>query len=217
MAKARMRNRVTEAAALLLGPTPDAWLDAALADLPTLLLDHAECEKKAAGSALSLMYRYADQPALCAAASRFAREELRHYEIVADLLRRRGISYRRLAPSGYAAALRALVRDAEPGRLLDTLLVAAIIEARSWERFSRLTDRLRDLGTEPELTDCYARLLASEARHAATYLKLADTIDVTGEVPEKMANIALIEWQLITAPCAELRFHSGMPALITRA
>ena len=123
---------------LLRGPSPDAWLDAALADLPTLLLDHAECEKKAAGSALSLIYRYGDRSAICTAAARFVREELRHFEMVARLLRVRGIAYRRLAPARYAGALRSVVRNSEPARLVDTLLVAAFIEARSCERFGRL-------------------------------------------------------------------------------
>lgn len=212
MADARARKREADVAALLLGPTPDAWIDAALADLPTLLLDHAECEKKAAGSALSLMYRYADQPALCAAASRFAREELRHYEMVVALLRKRGIAYRRLPPSAYAGRLRGLARDVEPGRLLDTLLIAAVIEARSWERFGRLAGRLQTLGAAQNLADFYTRLLASEARHAATYLSLADAVDSADEASARIAAIARLEWQLINAPCAELRFHSGVPA-----
>ena len=197
--------------ALLQGPSPHGWLDAAVSDLPTLLIDHAECEKKAAGSALSLIYRYPQHYDLCAAASRFAREELRHYEIVARLLRVRDVAHQRLAPSNYAAGLRSCVRSAEPGRLLDTLLVAAFIEARSCERFGMLTTRLDDIGSEPDLTDCYARLLAAEARHAKTYLRLARQVDVHDEIDARIATIAQVEWQLINSPAAALRFHSGVP------
>ena len=207
------RGTVTHAAhGLLLGPTPDAWLAAALADLPTLLLDHAECEKKAASSALGLLYRYPDHPSLCAAASRLAREELRHYEIVDRLRRRRGIAYRRLPAGAYAAGLHALVRRGEPGRLLDTLLVAAVIEARSCERFDRLAAALASVGTEIELAELYAGLLASEARHAATYLTLARHLDGEEAIAGRCAMIAQVEWDVINAPAAALRFHSGVRA-----
>lgn len=203
---------------LLLGATPTTWLDAALADLPTLLLDHAECEKKAAGSALSLVYRYPERYSLTLFASRIAREELRHFEMLNALMRARGIAYRRVTACRYAGALRQLVADHEPARLVDTLLVAAIIEARSWERFGAVATALDALNTgsdaavpAAELAVFYRRLQLSEARHAANYLTQARALLDASTIAEKLARIAALEWQLISTPDAELRFHSGPP------
>ena len=118
--------------------TPAAWLDRALADLDTLLIDHANCEKKAASTALSLLYRYVDRPQLLHKLSRLAREELRHFEQVLTILKRRNVPYEHITASRYAAGLMGHVRKEEPGRLVDTLIVGAFIEARSCERFAAL-------------------------------------------------------------------------------
>ena len=126
--------------------TPDAWLAAAEEAIPLLLLDHASLELRAAQQAQKLIRRYAGAPAPSVSAgstnlkllnkmSRLAREELRHFEQVLVILDQRGIAYRPISASRYAGALHAHIRRREPGRLVDTLIVGAIIEARSCERF----------------------------------------------------------------------------------
>ena len=139
--------------------TPQSWLDQVASALPTLLVDHANCEKKAASTALNLMYRYVDKPDMMLRLSKLAREELRHFEQVLAIMRKRGIDYMHLSPSRYAGGLREGVRKQEPGRLLDILLVSAIIEARSCERFEKLVPVL-----DEDLADFYASLLKSEAQ-----------------------------------------------------
>ena len=115
----------------LLCDTPATWLAEVPKRLPELLIDHANCEKKAAGTALNLIYKYVDHPDLLQRLSKLAREELRHFEQVHRLMRERGISYHHLSPARYAGALRKSVRQGEPERLVDILVVGAIVEARS--------------------------------------------------------------------------------------
>lgn len=194
---------------VLLVPTPDAWLDEAPRRLPELLVDHANCELKAASTALGFLYRYADRPAFAQRMSKLAREELRHYEQVRRIISDRGEAFTRLTASRYAGGLREAVREDEPGKLLDLLLVAALIEARSCERFAALGPRLTgDLGR------FYAGLLESEARHCANYIALAN--DETGagdeELEARLAEFRAIEAKLITEPDPQFRFHSGVPA-----
>jgi tRNA-(ms[2]io[6]A)-hydroxylase len=198
-------------AAFLRVATPQAWVERALADLEALLLDHAACEQKAAATALSLMHRYAPFERLVERMSRLAREELRHFEQVRAQMRRAGIQFRTISASRYAAALRACVRHTEPARLLDTLLVGALIEARSCERFALLAPRL------PEPLDrFYAGLLASEARHFEDYLVLAREAAIAGsigeaEVEARLGELLAVEATLVTAPDPQFRFHSGLP------
>lgn len=183
--------------------TPDAWLGQATEHLPELLIDHANCEKKAAGSALSMLYRYVERPELMRALSRLAREELRHFEQVCDHLQHRGIPYRHLSSSRYAPGLRSHIRTHEPARLIDSLLVGAVVEARSCERFLRLTEVLTgDLG------EFYQRLLSSEARHFKGYLRLADSY-ATEPFDSKLAEILDTEAALIESSDTDFRFHSG--------
>jgi tRNA 2-(methylsulfanyl)-N6-isopentenyladenosine37 hydroxylase len=188
-------------------PTPQGWVDAAAAStaLETLLVDHANCEKKAASTALAMLFRYEAHEALSERLSRLAREELRHFEQVRQLMRARGIAWRRVPASRYAAGLAAAARKAEPGRLVDRLIVGAFIEARSCERFALLAPRL-----DPELGRFYAGLLASEARHFRHYLELARGFDPAG-VDARVAAIRSVENDLATSPDTELRFHSGPP------
>jgi len=188
-------------------PTPQGWVDAAAAPdaLPTLLVDHANCEKKAASTALAMLFRYEAHEALSERLSRLAREELRHFEQVRQLMRARGIAWRRVPASRYGAGLAAAARKAEPGRLVDRLIVGAFIEARSCERFALLAPRL-----DPELGRFYAGLLASEARHFRHYLELARGFDSRG-VAARVAAIRDAENALATSPDTELRFHSGPP------
>lgn len=183
--------------------TPDAWVENALASPDIMLIDHAHCEKKAASTALSLMYRYVDNPELLNKMSRLAREELRHFEQVLAIMNDRGICYRHLSPSRYAAGLRQAVRTQDPDRLVDVLFVGAIIEARSCERFATLAPHL-----DPALTNFYTGLLKSEARHYQDYLGLAEKA-ADGSVEDRIRIFLDLENELVTQPDTEFRFHSG--------
>lgn len=188
-------------------PTPSAWVDWALENPAILLVDHANCEKKAAATALNLMYRYVDQPRLLHKLSRLAREELRHFEQVLALMQRRDIAYPQLAAARYAGDLRRAVRGREPERLLDTLLVGALIEARSCERFAALVPAV-----DRELGAFYQSLLKSEARHFQDYLGLAAGL-VPGEaLQDRLSQLRELEASLISREDREFRFHSGVPA-----
>ncbi|MFV0277320.1 MAG: tRNA-(ms[2]io[6]A)-hydroxylase [Parahaliea sp.] len=186
--------------------TPPAWVDWALEHPELLLVDHANCEKKAASTALNLMYRYTDHPRLLNKLSRLAREELRHFEQVIAIMGRRGIDYARISAARYAKGLRDAVRNSEPGRLVDTLLVGAIIEARSCERFAALVPVL-----DEELADFYTSLLKSESRHFSDYLKLARELGSDEEVEQRLALLLAVEQGLVETPDSEFRFHSGVP------
>lgn len=168
-----------------------------------LLIDHANCEKKAAATAVGLMYRYSDHLPLLHSMSRLAREELRHFEQVMAILAARDIRYRHLSAARYAGGLHALVRTHEPARLVDILLAGAFIEARSCERFATLAPYL-----DVDLGKFYGALLRSEARHFHDYLALAKTA-CDGSIDARLAVFAARERELIEATDIELRFHSG--------
>ncbi|MBC6429292.1 MAG: tRNA-(ms[2]io[6]A)-hydroxylase [Cellvibrionales bacterium] len=192
--------------------TPQAWAKAAAADLPTLLIDHANCEKKAAATALALIHRYPQDPKLLHQMSRLVREELRHFEQVLSLLQERQIPYAPLSASRYAAALHRHIRSKDPARLIDHLIIGAIIEARSCERFFTLLDHL-----DPKLRTFYQSLLTSEARHFQTYLKLAqqtatNTPNPKQTITTRTTHFLTQEKELIETPDNQLRFHSGPPA-----
>jgi tRNA-(ms[2]io[6]A)-hydroxylase len=186
--------------------TPRAWIDWALANPDILLVDHANCEKKAASTALNLMYRYVDHYRLLNRLSRLAREELRHFEQVIALMKTRQVAYPQLTAARYAGELRKLVRSHEPARLVDTLLVGAIIEARSCERFAALVPVL-----DEELAGFYASLLKSESRHFSDYLRLAEELGSAEEVAGRLPILLARERELIESPDTEFRFHSGVP------
>ncbi len=200
-----MSSTVPELAQILLAPTPPAWVDAAVERWRELLIDHASCEKKAASSALALMFAYPEDVRLGAALSRLAREELRHFERVEALMRRLGVANTRLVPGRYAAGLRALLRTTNPGRKLDLLLTGALIEARSAERFRLLAPRL-----PAPLGAFYAALERSEARHFAQYVEFARA-EAPDEWRPRLGALAVREAELATSPDRELRFHSGPP------
>ena len=189
-------------------PTPEAWLDEACERLPDLLVDHANCELKAASSALRIVYRYPERERLAWRMSRLAREELRHYEQVRELLGRHAIPWRRLTASRYARALHDKLRRSEPGRLVDTLVAGALIEARSCERFARLAPRLPE-----DVARFYRGLLASEARHFEHYLDFARDAcgGDDGALAGRVAELRAAENRAITAPDPQFRFHSGTP------
>lgn len=187
--------------------TPLAWVEWALANPEILLVDHANCEKKAASTAVNLMYRYVGHHRLLNRLSRLAREELRHFEQVIALMKARAIDYPQLTASRYAGELRRQVRSHEPARLIDTLLVGAIIEARSCERFAALVPVL-----DAELAAFYASLLKSESRHFTDYLKLAEELGSARDVGQRLPVLLQRERELIESPDTEFRFHSGIPA-----
>lgn len=187
--------------------TPAAWVEAALQNQDVMLIDHGNCEKKAAGSAFQLMFRYVDKPDLQNKMSRLAREELRHFEQVLAIIRRREIELRNVGSSRYAAGLRELVRNHEPYRLTDTLVIGAFIEARSCERFAVLVPHL-----DEELGKFYHGLLKSEARNFQDYLRLAYLYGDAADVGATIVRVRERERELIESPDSEFRFHSGVPA-----
>ncbi|WP_412176383.1 tRNA-(ms[2]io[6]A)-hydroxylase [Halomonas sp. HP20-15] len=187
--------------------TPAGWVEAALANQALLLIDHAQCEKKAASTAMSLMYRYVDRPLLLTKMSQLAREELLHFEQVVKLMEERGIRYRQLSASRYADGLRRHVERDDPQRLIDILIVGAFIEARSCERFARLIPHL-----DAELAKFYRSLVKSEGRHYEDYLMLAQRF-AEGPIESRIAFFADRERELIETPDETFRFHSGLPAV----
>jgi tRNA-(ms[2]io[6]A)-hydroxylase len=173
-----------------------------------MLLDHANCELKAASTALGFLYRYPDRTRLAHRMSRLAREELRHFEQVRTIMEEMGIVFERLTASRYAGGLRAAVRDEEPYKLLDLLLIGALIEARSCERFASLAPHLPD-----KLGKFYSGLLASEARHFEHYIAFARTecgVEAD-EIDARLDELKAIEAALISDPDPQFRFHSGLP------
>ncbi|WP_083003690.1 tRNA-(ms[2]io[6]A)-hydroxylase [Halomonas sp. GT] len=187
-------------------PTPDAWLQWALEHPETLLIDHAQCEKKAASTAMSLLYRYVDQPLLLSKMSQLAREELLHFEQVVGLMEKRGVTYMHLTASRYAEGLRKHLRSNDPERLIDVLIIGALIEARSCERFARLIPYL-----DEELAKFYRTLVKSEGRHFEDYLLLARQ-QTAASIDDRIAFFVAREAELITSPDTAFRFHSGVPA-----
>lgn len=186
--------------------SPKAWVNWAIENQTLLLNDHAHCEKKAASTAMSLMYRYVDRDNLLHKMSRLAREELLHFEQVHKIMRKRGIAYEHLSASRYADGLRKHIRTHEPARLVDTLIIGAFVEARSCERFAALAPHL-----DEELSKFYLSLLKSEARHFEDYLALAQ--EYAGEpIHDRVAFFRELEHKLIIEPDAEFRIHSGPPA-----
>jgi tRNA-(ms[2]io[6]A)-hydroxylase len=186
--------------------TPAPWVEAAVANVPLLLLDHKNCEYKAASNAINLMAKYQERLELINALSRLAREELVHYEQVLKILKARQIAIVPLSASRYAAGLRQLVRRKEPGMMTDILLISAFIEARSCERFGAVAPHL-----DAELSKFYSGLLASEARHYQGYLKLAHLYGETDDIAARIAVIRPVEQALVNDPDTEFRFHSGPP------
>lgn len=190
----------------LLCSTPAAWIDVALENQELLLIDHANCEKKAASTAMNLLYRYIDRDDLLKKMSQLAREELLHFEQVVGIMKDRGVSYRHVSSSRYASGLRELVRKGGEDELVDVLICGALIEARSCERFAALVPHLDDT-----LAKFYRSLLRSEGRHYQDYLELARQYAGT-DIQWRIDEFRQIERELILSPDPEFRFHSGVPA-----
>ena len=185
-------------------PTSDAWVEQAIANLDIILLDHSHCERKAAGTALNMMFRYPSSSKLVRALTAIAQEELEHFEQVNQWLDRRGIPLAPLNSPPYAAGLKAEMRKNEPHRKLDSLLVSSLIEARSHERLGLLGTHCPD----PELARFYRGLMASEARHYGIYWTLA-TYDYEREVVnQRLEELAIVESELLSTLHPEPRIHS---------
>ena len=180
------------------------WFAQVDTSLDQILIDHAHCEKKAAGVAMNLLFSYVDNVALARAMTEIVNEELEHFRLVLDLLERRGIPFQKLTPSSYGQRLHELIRKEEPGRAVDRLLVAGLIEARSCERFSLLADHVAD----QELRDFYRGLFESEARHHSTYVRLACDFAADDAVRERLHWLAAAEAAIIATGDPLPRMHS---------
>lgn len=185
-------------------PTIYAWVEQAISNLDTILLDHAHCERKAAGVALNFMFRYPSNTKMVKELTKIAKEELEHFEQVNEWLERRNIPMGPLNAPPYGAALKAQVRRQEPQRLLDSLLVTGLIEARSHERLGLLSIHC----PEPELAAFYRSLMASEARHYGVYWVLADTYFEREVLMQRLQELAVVESELLAHLHPEPRIHS---------
>ena len=180
------------------------WFAQVDAALDEILIDHAHCEKKAAGVAMNLLFSYVDNVTLARAMTEIVNEELEHFRLVLDLLEQRGVPFRKLTPSSYGQRLHELIRKEEPGRAVDRLLVAGLIEARSCERFALLADHVAD----QELRDFYRGLFESEARHHSTYVRLAGDFAAEDAVRERLHWLAAAEAAIIATGDPLPRMHS---------
>ena len=188
----------------LKAPTNDRWFAQVDKHLDEILIDHAHCEKKAAGTAMNLIFHYVENIELCREMTEIVNEELEHFHMVLDLLDKRGIKFRRLRPSQYGNRLHELVRKSEPERAVDRLLVAGLIEARSCERFQALADHVAD----SELSEFYRRLFESEARHHATYTRLAKHFATEDVVEARLNELYDAEAAIISTGEPMARMHS---------
>lgn len=193
--------------------TPKAWLDEALNNLPLLMQDHANCEKKAAGTAMNLMFRYSFFIDLQIKLAQLVREEMLHYEQVLEFMSKRGQEWKGLSAGRYAGGLRKEIRTYEPEALIDVLVIGAFVEARSCERFYALAPLVDD-----ELGRYYRYLLKSESRHYEDYLALALDVAKTAklkdpeeDIQQRIELIREVEKDLILSPDKTFRFHSGVP------
>ena len=194
--------------------TPKAWLDEALQNLEILIQDHANCEKKAASTAMNLMFRYSFFVDLQVKLAQLVREEMLHYEQVLEFMKKRGQQWIGLSAGRYAGGLRKEIRTYEPEALIDVLVIGAFVEARSCERFYALAPLVDD-----ELGRYYRYLLKSESRHFEDYLALALDVAKTAklknpqeDIQSRIEHIREVEKNLILSPDEMFRFHSGVPA-----
>tara|TARA_Y100001968_G_scaffold332075_1_gene388935 strand:- start:5680 stop:6297 length:618 start_codon:yes stop_codon:yes gene_type:complete len=188
----------------LVSSTSDHWLRQAIDNPMEILIDHAHCERKAAGAALQLMFRYLCEPGLSEVLSPLAREELEHFERVLELLRKKGRYLEPLPAPPYGGALAKAIRKEEPCRMLDSFLVAGLIEARSHERMSLLAIHSPD----EEMRDLYRDLLHSEARHFCLYWNLAETKYKKETITLRLKELARLEADILATLHTEPRMHS---------
>ncbi|MEO0853293.1 MAG: tRNA isopentenyl-2-thiomethyl-A-37 hydroxylase MiaE [Cyanobacteria bacterium J06648_11] len=188
----------------LLQPTSDAWIEQAIANLDIVMLDHSHCERKAAGVALNMMFRYPSKSKMVKALTAISQEELQHFELVNQWLERLDIPLAPLSSPPYGAGLKAQVRKQEPHRYLDSLLVAGLIEARSHERLGLLAEHISDR----HIAGFYRSLMASEARHYGAYWVLANDEFERQELTDRLHELAVVESELLSTLHPEPRVHS---------
>ncbi len=186
--------------------TTQSWVDAAIANLPLIIQDHANCEKKAAGTAMNMMFRYEFSYDLQCKLAQLIREEMLHYEQVLGIMNDRGQDWEYLSAGRYAKGMLKHKRTYEPAAMIDVLIIGAFIEARSCERFAALAEVIND----ERLAKYYRYLLKSESRHFEDYLALAQSLS-EDSIDERVAFFKEVEAELISSPDTELRFHSGEP------
>ena len=184
----------------------ERWLNQVDQNLDEILIDHAHCEKKAAGTAMNLMFAYVENQDLCREMTEIVNEELEHFHLVLDILNRRQIAFRRLKPSSYGRQLNDLVRKNEPDKAVDRLLVACLIEARSCERFDFLRKHMD--GRDRELADFYDGLFESEARHHTTYVRMAKYFAADDVVKHRLNELSALEAEIIAVGEDLPRMHS---------
>lgn len=189
---------------ILQQPSNPAWIEQAISNLDTVLLDHSHCERKAAGVAINLMFRYPEHQKLVRQLTAIAREELEHFEQVNQWLERRNIPLAKLNSPPYFAKLKSQMRHSEPERLLDALLISAIIEARSHERLGLIGEHCPD----PDLARFYRSLMASEARHYGIYWVLAEHYSDRSTINSRLAELGEYESNILSTLHPEPRIHS---------
>ena len=173
--------------------TSTEWLDAARNDVASVLRDHAHCEKKAATMAISLVSRYPEKTELVERMAELAEEEMGHFRMVIAKMTERRIALARDPGDRYARELHEHIRKREPERLLDSLIVASLIEARSCERFKLLSEYV----VEPDLREFYRSLLESEARHRSVFLSLARRYFGAAVVAKRLDDLEEIEAEIL--------------------
>lgn len=184
--------------------TSPGWLDRIEPHMDQVLIDHAHCEKKAAGTAMNMIFSYVEHPAVTVPLAGVVKEELEHFQAVLAVLAERGIPMAGQVQSSYGQRLGEWIRRKEPDKAVDRCLVAALIEARSCERFAILRDRLRD----PGLAAFYGGLVESEARHHGLYLRLAEYFAPREPVRERLEILASREAEIIALGDDLPRLHS---------
>ncbi|MGF1675061.1 MAG: tRNA-(ms[2]io[6]A)-hydroxylase [Rivularia sp. (in: cyanobacteria)] len=189
---------------ILKQPTNPAWVELAISNLEAILLDHSQCERKAASAAINFMFRYPSNGKMVKELTKIAKEELEHFEQVNQWLEKRNIALRPLTPPPYGAKLKAQIRPTEPNRFLDSLLVSALIEARSHERLGLLAIHC----PEPDLAQFYKGLMASEARHYGIYWVLADTYYDREIVMQRLDELSIAESEILATLYPQPRIHS---------
>ncbi len=204
-----MKDRVVSSRAvatikILQQPSNLTWVEQAIANLDTILLDHSHCERKAAGVAINLMFRYPSHQKLVRQLTAIASEELAHFEQVNQWLEKLGIPLAPLNSPPYFSKLKSQVRHGEPDRLVDSLLISAIIEARSHERLGLIGEYC----PQPDLAKFYCSLMASEARHYGIYWLLAQEYSDRATVETRLAKLAEYESSILATLHHEPRVHS---------
>ncbi|MCA8977344.1 MAG: tRNA-(ms[2]io[6]A)-hydroxylase [Planctomycetes bacterium] len=192
----------------LLAVTPPEWARRQLDAAADLLVDQAHLEKKAAAAAVNFLFRVPLEPRWQRGLSALAREELVHFERTLRLLAARGLPFANQPATDYAARLKRGAASVMPERLVDELLVAAIIEARSCERMGLLATAFAE--RDPELAGFYGELVEAEARHEVLYFDLACAIMTVAEVEARWRTMVAHEAEVLRGLPFARRLHGGL-------